>query len=188
MATDFHKPQGRRTIRRAPVLGPGNPMVPQGGGRENRQIHMCDLGDPKPGTTAHKLHQAYHAALGAVDRTEARKADTLKSGKFTEAGAKDDVTQFTLSELTPVFRQGRKVVDAAKRQAKELRDKIKLQPPDKTDIVGALRRREMREFLKAMPDKDRNRYVAGQRENMDPDLALAIVEMPAVFSGVLPRA
>ncbi len=66
-----------------------------------------------------------------------------------------------------------------------MRDRIKLQPPDKTGIVGALRCREMREFLREMPVKERNAYVSRRRENMDPDLALAIVEMPAEFSGVL---
>jgi len=29
------------------------------------------------------------------------------------------------------------VINNAEREAKELRDKIKLQPPDKTDLVGA---------------------------------------------------
>jgi hypothetical protein len=95
------------------------------------------------------------------------------------------MTRFVLSNSAPVFKRGRNAIDAAKREAKELRDKIKLQPPDKTDIVGALRRREIREFLKAMPPKDRNAYISKNRENMDPDMALAIVEMPAAFSGVL---
>src|SRR5262249_38731230 len=47
------------------------------------------------------------------------------------------------------------------------------------------RRREMREFLKAKPPKERNAFVSKNRENMDSDMALAIVEMPAAFSGVL---
>jgi hypothetical protein len=58
-------------------------------------------------------------------------------GKFTAAGAVDDAAQFALSELAPVFKRGRNVINNAEREAKELRDKIKLQPPDKTDLVGA---------------------------------------------------
>src|SRR5262249_36558413 len=39
--------------------------------------------------------------------------------------------------------------------------------------------------LRGMPAKERNAYVSKRRENMDPNLALAIVEMPAELSGVL---
>jgi len=176
--------QGRRNIRKnVPRLG-GNPMAPVDG-RENRSIRMWDLGDGKPGSTTEKLRQVYHGALNSVDRIEAHKAEVQKSGKFTPTGITDDVTRFVLSEAAPTFRRGRNAIHAAKREAKELRDKIKLQPANPGDIVGALRRREMREFLKAMPIKDRNAYISKNRENMDPDMALAIVEMPAEFSGVL---
>jgi hypothetical protein len=43
--------------------------------------------------------------------------------------------QFALTQLVPVFKQGRVAVDTAKREVKELRDKINLQPTDKPDIV-----------------------------------------------------
>jgi hypothetical protein len=183
--TDFIRPQGRRTIRRADPVVVHNPMVPATTGRTNRPIRMWDIGDGQPGSTKEKLRQVYLGALDAVDRVGTRKAEALKSGKFTSAGANDDTLQFALIELTPAFRRGRNIIDKAKREAQELRGKIRLQPTDKTDVVGALRRREVREFLKAMPPKERNAYISKRRENMDPDLALAIVEMPAEFSGVL---
>jgi len=183
---DFVRPQGRRTIRRAFGLpsGPGNPMVPVDG-RPNRNIRMWDIGDGKPGSTIERLRHTYHGSLASVDRLEARKIATQKSGKFTPAGVADDVTSFVLGNSVPVFKQGRNAIDAARREVKELRDKIKLQPPNSGDIVGALRRREMREFLRGMNPKDRNSYISKNRENMDPDMALAIVEMPVEFSGVL---
>ena len=182
--TEFIRPQGRRTIRRAAPFGPGNPLVPMDG-RLNREIRMWSLGDGEPGTTKEKLRRAYLDALEAVDKIGTRKADAMRSGKFTAAGAADEAMQYALSELVPTFKRGRNTIDAAKAEAKSLRETIKLQQPDKADIVGAMHRREMREFLKAMPAKDRNRYVSQRRENMDPNLALAIVEMPAEFSGVL---
>jgi hypothetical protein len=167
--------QGRRTIRQnVPRVG-GNPMAPVDG-RENRNIRLWDLGDGKPGSTTEKLRQVYHGALNSVDRIEAHKAEVQKSGKFTATGITDDVTRFVLGEAAPTFRRGRNAIHAAKREAKELRDKIKLQPPNPGDFVGALRRREMREFLKAMPPKERNAYVSKNRDNMDADMALAIVE------------
>ena len=184
MTDQFVRPQGRRTIRRTALSAPGTPMMPSSG-RQPRNIRMWDLGDGEPSSTKEKLRRAYLGALDAVDAVEARKADALKSGKFTPAGAADDALQFALSELVPAFKQGRNTIDAAKREAKSLRDEIRLQSPDKSDVVGAMRRREMREFLRGMPAKERNAYVSQRRESMDPDLALAIVEMPAEFSGVI---
>src|SRR5262249_40457380 len=57
-------------------------------------------------------------------------------------------------------------------------------PPDKSDLVGAIGRWEMREWLRSLPDKARNRYTA-QLDRLDPQMALAIIEKPAELSGVL---
>jgi hypothetical protein len=146
---------------------------------------MWDIGDGAPGTTKERLRLAYHAAINAVDAIETRKADTLKSGKLTATGAADDALQYALTDLVPQFKKGRDTIQAAKREVASLRDKIKLQPSDKGDVVGAIRRWEMREFLRAMPDKDRRAYISKRRESIDPELALAIVELPSEFSGVL---
>jgi len=159
-------------------------MVPVDG-RSNRNIRMWDLGDGKPGSTVERLRQFYHGSLDSVDRIETHKAEVQKSGKFTPTGIADDVTRFILSDSAPVFKRGRNTIDAAKREAGELRDKIKLQPANSGDMVGAIRRWEIREHLKGMSPKDRNAFISKNRENMDPDMALAIVEMPAAFSGVL---
>jgi hypothetical protein len=185
LADNIARPQGRRTIRRpAPSVTPGNPMMPAAS-RQPRNIRMWDLGDGAPGTTKERLRLAYNAALNAVDSIEARKADTLRSGKFTPSGAADDALKYALTDLVPSFKRGRDTIQTAKREVASLRDKIKPQPTDKTDVVGAIRRWEMREFLRAMPDKARRDYIGKRRENIDPELALAVVELPSEFSGVL---
>jgi hypothetical protein len=56
--TEFVRPQGRRTIRRPALSGPGNPLVPVDG-RPNREIRMWGLGDGQPGSTKEKLRRAY---------------------------------------------------------------------------------------------------------------------------------
>ena len=179
---DFVTPQGRRTIRRSVPNPLGNPMVPQDG-RQNRNIRMWTIGDGKPGSTKEKLRQVYHNALADVDRMGAHKSDAARSGKFTEAGLSDEALGFAASELAPSFKRGRVAIEKARAEAAALRDKIKRQPANPGDIVGALRRREIRDHLKAMPDKERNAYISKNRANMDADMALAIVEMPAAFSG-----
>jgi hypothetical protein len=189
MADHFIPPQGRRTIRQRhglpdPGISVSGVMAPTTS-RANRDIRMWHLGDGAPGSTIARLRQAYLGALDAVDRVGERKAEALKSGKFTEAGATDHVSEFIFKELSPTFKRGRNVIDKAKAEAKALREKIRLEAADKGDLVGALQRREMREFLRTMPDKQRNEYVSKRRDNMDPALALAICELPAEFSGVL---
>jgi len=36
-----------------------------------------------------------------------------------------------------------------------------------------------------MKEKERNAFISKHREDMDPEMALAIVEMPSAFSGIL---
>jgi hypothetical protein len=152
-------------------------------GRKNRLIEPWIL-EAKAGTTAAKLERVYLDALTAVDKLGERKAAAMKSGKFTSEGLKDEVLKFGLSQLVPAFHRGRQVIAAAKRELAALRDKVKLAPVDKTDLVAALRRQEMRSYLRGLPSEERNRVLA-RADNLDPETALAIVEMPAIYSGVL---
>jgi hypothetical protein len=175
--------QGRRTIRRN-VPKVGNPLEPADG-RQNRNIRMWDLGEGRLGSHKEKLRVAYLGALDAVDQIEAHRAAAMASGKLTPAGVTDDALNFATSELAPAFKRSRHVIDVAKAEAKGLREKIKLEPADKSDVVGFLRRQEMRRYLHDMDDKRRNQFISQNRESLDPDMALAIVEMPAAFSGVL---
>jgi hypothetical protein len=169
MIDEFTMPKGRMTVRRS-------------GGRRVRLWELGGSNNP----TIKQLETAYLSSLDAMDRAEARKAEALKSGKFTPSGANDDALQFALTELVPLFKRGRNVIEQAKREAKALRDKVKLQLTDKTDVVGFLRRQEMRQWLKAMPNEARNKFIDHNLEKLDPDLALAIMEMPAEHTGVLP--
>jgi hypothetical protein len=178
-----NNPQGRRTIRQRDNALP-NPLAPQAG-RQNPNIRMWSLGEGPANSTKERLRQVYHEALGAVDQIGAKRAEIVNSGRYTAAGVTQNVTDYALAQMAPRFKRGRNTLEAAKAEAKALREKIKLQPADKTDLVAAMQRRETREFLRAMPEKERRQYISSRRENMDPQFALAITEMPAEFSGVL---
>ncbi|MHC2320448.1 hypothetical protein [Bradyrhizobium diazoefficiens] len=179
------KIQGRRAIRQqqlqpifmgAPNSGPSRPNSP---------IRLWSHGDHAENTTLGKLQRAYLRTLDAVDQVDARKRSAEASGKLTPAGIADDVRGFTLENLVPDYQNSRKTIAAAKQEAVTLKDSIKLEPTDRADMVGFLRRQEMRQHLKAMPAKERNAFISKHREDMDPEMALAIVEMPSAFSGVL---
>jgi hypothetical protein len=96
---------------------------------------------------------------------------------------KADALQYAV-QLSPTFSRGRHQIAAAKREAAELRGKVKLQPADKTDLVSAMLRAEMRDFLRSKSQAERDAYIRANAENLDPQMALAVMEMPAELSGI----
>src|SRR5262249_55972633 len=121
----------------------------------------------------------------AVDLVEDHKAAASKSGKFTSQGIVDDALQFAASACAPKLRRARQVVEVAKQEAQERRAKFVLKPADKTDAAGQMRRLWKLDRLAKMSDSDRNAYIAKNIDNLDPELAQAILEVPE-FSGLLP--
>jgi hypothetical protein len=173
MLDTFVMPKGRMTIRK----GPSN-------GALNKNINLWEL-EPKPGTTLAKLEAAYLAALDGVEQVEKRKVEAKTSGRFTDEGVAADVLTFATSKVAPTFHRHGQAIAAAKKEAAELRGKLKLRPVDKTDLVGAMRRAEIRSWLRAMPADERNRYISKTLATMDGETALAIREMPPEMTGVL---
>jgi hypothetical protein len=92
--------------------------------------------------------------------------------------------QFAASKLAPVLHRGRQAIGAAKKEAAERGAKLKLEPADKTDAVGFARRAEIRGWLRSLSATERNAFV-GQISKLDPEIALAIVEVRPELSGVL---
>jgi hypothetical protein len=131
-----------------------------------------------------KLEQAYLDALAAVDAVEDRKVSAAKSGKFTSQGVVDDALAFAASTCAPKLRRARQVLEAAKQEAADRRAKLVLKTTDKTDAAGQMRRLWKLDRLAKMPDSERNTYIAKNIENLDPELAQAILEVPE-FSGLL---
>ena len=165
--------KGRRTIRKA---APGQPAT-------TGHVGLWDLAT-KPGTTAHRLEQVYLSALNGVDQIEARKAEAARSGKYTAEGVKNDALQFATQQLSAGFHRGKNQIAIAKREAAEIRSKIKPQPADKTDLVAAMLRAEMRDFLRSKPRAERDAFIAQNIETLDPEMALAFTELPAAVSGI----
>jgi hypothetical protein len=166
--------KGRQTLRRgASAL------------RDGATMKLWDIEAP-PGSTAAALEsRAYAAALDSLDKLETHRAAAAASGKFTETGLQEDARRFAVSTLAPTLHRGRLEIAAAKKEAAERRAKLTLQPPDKTDLVGAMRRQEMRAWLRSLGDQARRDYIASHLEHLDPEMALAVIEAPSELSGVL---
>lgn len=58
-------------------------------------------------------------------------------------------------------------------------------PIDRTDAYGLARRAELRAYLRSRPEEERRRIVADPA-SVDPELRLAIIEMPPELSGTYP--
>ena len=167
--------KGRMTLRRGKsALADGTTLM-----------KLWDI-ETTPGTTAAALEtRSYLAALDAMDKLEAYKSEAAQSGQFTEAGLNEAAKRFALSSLAPTLYRGRLEIAAAKKEASEKRATLTLQPPDKTDVVGHLRRQEIRSFLRTLPDQKRREFIAGNIDRLEPEMALAVIESPAELSGVL---
>ena len=166
------QPKGRDTIRR---MTPSN--------RTPRRIEPWVL-QPKEGTTLAKLERAYLEALGSVDQVEQRKLDAISSKKFTEDGVAADVLQFAASTLAPKLHRAQRTVAAAKAEAALSRTTLVLEPVDKTDAAGQMRRLWKLDRFNALPDKERNALTADVA-TLDGELARAFLELPE-YSKILP--
>lgn len=173
--------KGRMRIRRETESSlPGNPLNPAPS-RPNRLTRLWEI-ESKPDTTVARLEAAYLSAFDVVDKLGDHRSAAEKSGKFTPEGLRDAVLQAAL-ESTASIKAGRNTIAKARDEAAELRKKVSLPKPDPADMVGFLRRQEIRNRLAAMSDKDRGAFI-GKYANSNPDVGMAILELPAEFSGV----
>src|SRR5262245_20100211 len=167
------EPKGRRTIRRVPSAN-----------REPRRSSPWAF-EPKENTTLAKLERVYLDALESVDAIEDRKKAAVDSKKFTDDGIVDYVLQFAASTLAPRLHRARLAVEAAKQEAQARREKLALKPADKTDAAGQMRRLWKLDKFNALPDQERNAYIARNIDTLDPELVQAFLELPD-YAKVLP--
>jgi hypothetical protein len=164
--------RSRATIRRAGMSARGA-----------RLIEPWVFEEAKPNTLLAGVEKAFFDALAAVDALEDRKTEAVQSGRFTSEGIASDALQFAAGILAPKLKRAKQVLDRARSEVASRRAKLTL-PVDKTDVYGLYRRAELRTYLRGLPEKDR-RAIGANIENLDPEMALAISEMPAALSGML---
>ena len=176
--SDYKLPyKGRMTVR----AGGSDDMR---NGRRNTRIRAWEF-DPKPRTMMAKLEAAYLSSLTAVDSVAFRRDEASKSGKFTADGVSNDVLQFALNQAVPVFKRGRLAIAAAKREASELKEKLKLTPPDTSDQFKAgLMLRAIDRFA-AMTQKQRDALTRNP-DALDPIMAEALIAAPPSLTGMSP--
>jgi hypothetical protein len=164
---EFKMPKGRQTIRK-------------NGGRRTRLWELTDSKIP----AVQRLEQAYLSGLSTMDLVEARHAKNKTDSRFTPEGVRDDLLKFVLNDAVPALHQGRVTIRKAKDEVAERKGKLKLSGPDKTDLVAAMRRQEIRAHLNTMKPEKQAEYFLKNGDNLPAEVSQAIVELPAEFSGV----
>jgi hypothetical protein len=95
-----------------------------------------------------------------------------------------DALQFALSDVVPSLHKARRTISKAKAEVAERKAKLRVQGPDKADAAAAVRRADIRAQLRAMKPEEQSAFFARLGDDVSPELAVAITEMPSEFSGV----
>lgn len=168
-------PKGRLTIRKGLL-----------GDQSSARVVGLWKWDAKPGSTLERLERdAYFVGLDAVDKFDARRATLEKDIRFTPEGRREQLFEFAVKDLAPALKKGRNVVERARQDLADR--KSKLQPPkaDPSDVAGAMLRREIREWLGRMDVSAQAEFFAKNRD-LNPDIALAVLEVPQEMGIVSP--
>jgi len=162
--------KGRRRILQADVPG-----------RPNHAIHFWEI-KSRPGSTVERLEKAYLNTLAAVDLAESIGKQIAADNRYTEQGRQEQHRNHLLHQAVPVFHQGRRAISKAKQELDEMRGRLQLPKTDPTDAAGAIARMEIRTWLRGLPQGERDKIT--RAENIDPNIRSAIIDAPAVMTGV----
>lgn len=169
------KPLGRMTIRKGLL-----------GDQPSARVVGTWNWDAKPGSTLEKLQAAYLSGLDAVDKFDAKRVSLEKDVRFTPEGRRDQLLEYAAKDLAPALKQGRNAVERAKQDLAARRANLKPPTADKSDIAGAMLRREIREWLGRMDGSKQAEFLASRGANLDPNIAMAIIEVPPEMGIVSP--
>ena len=97
---------------------------------------------------------------------------------------RDGLLQFVLTDAVPALHQGRTVIQKARAEVAERRSKLKVEGPDPSDIAAAFRRMEIRTRLREMKPDELTKYFARYGDDLPTEIAQAVTELPAEYSGV----
>ena len=150
-------------------------------GRPNPEIRMWTL-ESKPGSTVEYLERAYLGALSAVELAENFGHQLAADTRYTDQGRQDQFKSHVLQQAVPVFQQGRRTISRAKRELEDMRARLQLPKVDAADAAGAIARMEMRTWLRGLPQSERDKITIA--DDIDPQLRAAILEAPAMLTGV----
>lgn len=149
----------------------------------DQYVGLWNWGDKRDPIFA-KLKDAYDSGLNATREFGKRRGELEKNDHLTPEGRKFELEKWARASAIPSIAKARKLaLPAAKRELEARVNRLHVEGPDKSDLAGAVLRGEIRSWLRGMSQKERAAVLAG---DVDPLIALAIVEAPPALSGVIP--
>jgi hypothetical protein len=146
-----------------------------------RRIKLWTL-DAPPGSTAERLLKVYLGSFDAIDTLDARKAEIAANPELTDIGRQKQIKEAIFRDTVPAMHRGR--IELAKARQEVEKRRAALAPPkaDPADAAAAVRRQEIRTYLRGLDDKAREAFV--RKSKADAEITMAIIEQPAALSGV----
>lgn len=104
---------------------------------------------------------------------------------FTQEGRRNRLREAFARDVVPALKAGQAALLAAEHERTQIRERAEESMlTDRTDVVAAMLRGEIRTWLRGLEPGKRTAMLA-LPDDLSPDVALAIVEAPAPLSGVL---
>lgn len=125
------------------------------------------------------LRRAYFDSMAIIAGVEDASASVKVDKRLTREGQRDALENAVRTHASAIARS-RTIIQGARRDLAEQRESLRPGPADKQDTVGALRRQELRTWLRGLSIEGR----ADALSDPSPELVQAIVEQPAALSGV----
>jgi hypothetical protein len=130
-----------------------------------------------------KLLQAATNCLSVAEKFAAQREQLERDGHLSEIGRRAKLTEATKAYARDL-RDARAPIAEAAKQIENLRGTIKPVQIDRSDIVSALERAEVRAFIRGLRIPEQ---ITALLKQNDPKILDAVLEMPAALSGVAPE-
>ena len=115
-------------------------------------------------------------AWDALSKVSAKRKELEEQGHLSAKGLQERQRELLANEVIPALRRSAHGVGRAREQLAVTRQTLTVQKPDPTDLAGALRRWELREWLRGLNDASKA-LTHLLDENASSDLLAAAFEM-----------
>lgn len=121
-------------------------------------------------------------ASSIADRVGEEKARIAKNANLSDAGKRAELTGLVNNKFLKALVEASRPYRRAAKHISEQRAKLTLPKPDKSDLIGEVKRQEYRTYLRGLPAGERT--VAALKLAESDDGALAILDVPPVLTGL----
>lgn len=129
--------------------------------------------------------EAYRQAVAVWDAIPhlEEAAKTLKApGDLSAKGLTDRLKEKAAKDVAPTIARARHAVQQARSEAKAMRESFRIAAPDPSDLAGAIRRMELRTWMRTLGPMEA--FALLVNEETPRDMLVAAFEMPAQVSGL----